>query len=210
MQARSGKLPSRVASVLFPFGWGNIAKLQIIYFLSTLYVYIPVGTLYLRSRGLSYLQINSLWGIIVFTMFLAEVPTGIIADRIGHRRAVQLALGFQLLGEVIYLFTRGYPGFVLAAIAGGLGFAFGSGCVEALVTDELQSMEREDDMSQAMGGIEASQRLANLIAFSLSGLRGQLTDLAAVHHGGRHHRRDGGAGFPADLLARRSAARPTW
>ena len=170
MQARSGKLPSRVASVLFPFGWGNIAKLQIIYFLSTLYVYIPVGTLYLRSRGLSYLQINSLWGIIVFTMFLAEVPTGIIADRIGHRHAVQLALGFQLLGEVIYLFTRGYPGFVLAAIAGGLGFAFGSGCVEALVTDELQSMEREDDMSQAMGGIEASQRLANLIAFSLSGL----------------------------------------
>ena len=157
-------------AAFFPFGRGNISKLQLIYFFSTLYFYIPVGTLYLRSRELTYLQINSLWGIIVFTMFLTEVPTGVIADRIGHKRAVQLALGFQLLGEVIYLFTRGYPGFVLTAIIGGLGFAFGSGCVEALVTQELQVSGSESEMSKAMGGIEAAQRLANLLAFAMTGL----------------------------------------
>jgi len=157
-------------AAFFPFGRGNITKLQLIYFFSTLYFYIPVGTLYLRSRDLTYLQINSLWGIIVFTMFLTEVPTGVIADRIGHKRAVQLALGFQLLGEVIYLFTRGYPGFVLAAIIGGLGFAFGSGCVEALVTQKLQVSGSESEMSKAMGGIEAAQRLANLLAFAMTGL----------------------------------------
>jgi MFS family permease len=157
-------------AAFFPFGRGNITKLQLIYFFSTLYFYIPVGTLYLRSRDLTYLQINSLWGIIVFTMFLTEVPTGVIADRIGHKRAVQLALGFQLLGEVIYLFTRGYPGFVLAAIIGGLGFAFGSGCVEALVTQELQVSGSEGEMSKAMGGLEAAQRLANLLAFAITGL----------------------------------------
>lgn len=160
----------RVMAAFFPFGRGNITKLQLIYFFSTLYVYIPVGTLYLRSRDLTYLQINSLWGIIVFTMFVTEVPTGVIADRIGHKRAVQMALGLQLLGEIIYLFTRGYPGFVLAAIIGGLGFAFGSGCVEALAYDALQASGREGEMSKAMGSIEAAQRLANLLAFAASGL----------------------------------------
>jgi len=170
MHTRRSDILRRVMVTFFPFGRGNITKLQLVYFFSTLYFYIPVGTLYLRSRELTYLQINSLWGIIVFTMFLTEVPTGVIADRIGHKRAIQLALGFQLLGEVIYLFTRGYPGFVLAAIIGGLGFAFGSGCVEALVYHELQASGSESEMSKAMGGIEAAQRLANLLAFAASGL----------------------------------------
>ena len=170
MHTRRNDILRRVMAAFFPFGQGNITKLQLIYFLSTLYFYIPVGTLYLRSRDLTYLQISSLWGIIVFTMFLTEVPTGMIADRIGHKRAVQLALGLQLLGEVIYLFTRGYPGFVLAAIIGGLGFAFGSGCVEALVYRELQVSGSQSEMSKAMGGIEAAQRLANLLAFAASGL----------------------------------------
>ena len=170
MQPRRSDILRRVMAAFFPFGRGNITKLQLIYFFSTLYFYIPVGTLYLRSRELTYLQINSLWGIIVFTMFLTEVPTGVIADRIGHKRAVQLALGFQLLGEVIYLFTRTYPGFVLAAIIGGLGFAFGSGCVEALIYQQLQASGSESEMSKAMGGIEAAQRLANLLAFAMTGL----------------------------------------
>lgn len=155
---------------LAPFGWGTITRLAAAYFFSTLYFYIPVGTLYLRGQGLTYLQIQSLWGIIVFTMFLTEVPTGMLADRIGHRRAINLALGFQVLGEVIYFLARGYGGFVLASIAGGLGFAFGSGCIEALVYDTLQSQGRADEMSQAVGYIEAAQRLANLLAFTIGGL----------------------------------------
>jgi MFS family permease len=140
------------------------------YFFSTLYFYIPVGTLYLQGKGLNYVQINSIWGIIVLTMFLTEIPTGVIADRIGRKRAVNLALGLQLLGEVIFYFAQGYGLFIASAVVGGLGFAFGSGCVEALVYDALSERGREGEMTKAMGYIEAAQRLANLIAFSLGGV----------------------------------------
>ena len=159
--------------VLFPFGRGNVTKLAVAYFFSTLYFYIPVGTLYLQNKGLNYVQINSLWGIIVGTMFLTEVPTGLIADRIGHKWAVNVALGLQVLGEVVYIFGRGYVSFVLAAVVGGLGFAFGSGCVEALVYDSLQRRTAQvtsQRMSEAMGTIEAAQRLANLLAFAAGGV----------------------------------------
>ena len=159
-----------IRQILFPFGWGNITKLALAYFLSTLYFYIPVGTLYLRNKDLSYVQINSLWGIIVFTMFLTEVPTGIIADLIGHKKAINLALGLQLVGEVIYVFASGYAGFALAAVAGGLGFAFSSGCVDALAYDSLKAQGRTAEMGKAMGYVEAAQRLANLVAFSIGGL----------------------------------------
>ena len=129
-----------------------------------------MGTLYLQGKGLNYVQINSLWGIIVGTMFLTEIPTGVIADRIGRKRAINLALGLQLLGEVTYVFARGYGLFALSAVIGGLGFAFGSGCIDALVYDSLKASGREAEMSKAMGAIEAAQKLANLLAFSAGGL----------------------------------------
>lgn len=156
--------------------WNNVQKLTLAYGLSTLYFYAPVGTLYLQSRGLSLLQVNSIWSIIVATMFLAEIPTGVLADRIGHKWAVVLALALQTLGEAIYLFASSYPLFVVCAIVGGLGFAFGSGCVEALVYNSLRQDHREEEMSRALGGIQAAQRLANLLAYTLGGfLVAQLT-----------------------------------
>jgi MFS family permease len=155
---------------LLPFGRGNVTKLAFAYFLSTLYFYVPVYTLYLQDRGLNFIQINSLWGIIVGTMFLAEVPTGLIADRIGRKGAINVALGLQVLGELVFLFGSSYLAFALAAAVGGLGFAFSSGAVEALVYDSLKTQSREGEMTAAMGFIKASQRLANLLAFSIGGL----------------------------------------
>lgn len=154
---------------LFPFGWSTPTKLALVLFLSALYVYLPVFTLYLQSNGLSLLQVNSLWGILVAALFLAEVPTGILADRIGRARSVQLALIFQLLGELLFLYGDGYPAYVLAAVAGGIGFAFSSGAAEALVYDWLLARGREGDMSRAMGYVNAAHRLAQLIAFGAGG-----------------------------------------
>jgi len=155
---------------LFPFGWGNVTKLAMAYFFATLYLYIPVGTLYLQSKNLNYVQINSLWGIIVGTMFLTEVPTGVIADRLGRKRSINVALALQVLGEVVFIFADSYWPFALAAMIGGLGFAFASGSLEALVYDSLKTKGREDEMSKAMGFIGSAQRLANLLAFAVGGL----------------------------------------
>ncbi len=161
---------SVVSDKLFPFGWGNVTKLAMAYFFATLYLYIPVGTLYLQSKNLNYVQINSLWGIIVGTMFLTEVPTGVIADRLGRKRSINVALALQVLGEVVYIFADSYWPFALAAMIGGLGFAFGSGSLEALVYDSLKTKRREEEMSKAMGFISSAQRLANLLAFAVGGL----------------------------------------
>jgi len=157
-------------SRLLPFGWGNVSRLALVYFFSTLYFYIPVGTLYMQSRGLSYVQINSLWGIIVATMFLTEVPTGMLADRLGRKRSINVALALQVLGELVFIFADSYWLMALSSVIGGLGFAFSSGCVEALVYDSLKSEGREGEMSKAMGFIGAAERMANLLAYALGGL----------------------------------------
>jgi predicted MFS family arabinose efflux permease len=155
---------------IFPFGKGNVTKLGVAYFFATLYFYIPVYTLYLQSNDLNYVQVNSLWGIIVATMFLTEVPTGIVADRIGRKRAINVALGLQVLGEVIFLLGENYWTFALAAAIGGLGFAFSSGATEALMYDSLKTQGRQNEMTKAMGFLSAAKRSANLVAFSIGGI----------------------------------------
>ncbi|MCB0159584.1 MAG: hypothetical protein KDD83_15735, partial [Caldilineaceae bacterium] len=70
----------------------NTRKIVFITFFSSLYLYGHVGTLYLQARGLNLLQAGSLWSVIVATIFVAEVPTGVVADRLGRKRAVIAAL----------------------------------------------------------------------------------------------------------------------
>lgn len=155
-----------------PRNWSAMTvtgRLALVMFFSNLYLYLPVLPLYLQRQGLDFVQINSLWGIIVGTTFLSEVPTGMIADRLGRSRSVQIALGLQLLGEIIFLFAPNYWLFVAAAVAGGLGFAFASGSVEALLYDALLARGAAEEMSRAMGTIAAAKRTANLIAFGMAG-----------------------------------------
>ena len=74
---------------------GNTRKFVILTFFQNLYLYNHVGTLYMQSRGLSLLQVNSIGSILVLTIFLTEVPTGVIADRIGRKRSVAAASFFS-------------------------------------------------------------------------------------------------------------------
>jgi len=88
--------------------WNNIRRLILVKFLTTLYFYIPYMTLFFQRRGFNYVQINSMWGIVVFTMFLTEIPTGLLADQWGRRRVVQIAILFQFIGELLFLFVTDY------------------------------------------------------------------------------------------------------
>lgn len=150
--------------------WNNITRLILVKFLSSLYFYTPYMTLFFLGRGFNYVQINSMWGIVVFTMFLAEVPAGLLADRWGRRRAIQVALLLQFLGELLFLFITDYWMLVVDAVIAGIGFAFSSGALEALVYDALKDEGREGEMNKAMGRLNGAGYLGFIVSFGLSGL----------------------------------------
>ena len=142
----------------------NAHKVALLTFFSSLYLYGHVGTLYLQARHLSLLQASSIWSVIVITIFFAEVPTGVLADKIGRKKSVIMALFLQFVGELLYLFASSYIAFVGIAILAGVGFAFASGCIEALVYDSLPEDNREDRMKKAMGLNGAAYYLAFFFA----------------------------------------------
>lgn len=139
-------------------------------FFTALYFYLPVMTLYLQQRGLNLFEISVMSGTILAAQFIAEVPTGVLADRWGRKRSWVIAIFLQLAGEAWFFFARSYWEFLMIAVVAGVGFAFASGTLEALVYDTLPPGDREHGMKIAMGRVASAGRLGNLAAFLISGL----------------------------------------
>jgi MFS family permease len=148
----------------------NTTIMMMVTFFANLYFYNHVGTLYLQTRGLSLLQVSSIWSIIMAASLLAEVPTGLIADKIGRKWSVVIALFIQAMGEFLYLFASSYLAFVFIAIIAGIGYAFSSGASEALIYDSLPIKNRDKLMKKSAGSISGLYQVAFFLAPIFGGL----------------------------------------
>lgn len=91
----------------------------------------------ITSAGLDPLQLVLVGTALEATVFLFEIPTGILADTISRRRSV--IVGTFLTG-VGFMVEASFPSFVpilLGQVVWGLGYTFVSGAHVAWVTDEV-------------------------------------------------------------------------
>lgn len=97
-----------------------------------------VSILYqVQTVGLNPLQLVLVGTLLEFTAFVAEVPTGIIADV--YSRRLSIIVGFFIVG-VGFIVEGAIPQFwavLLAQVIWGIGITFQSGAVEAWVADEV-------------------------------------------------------------------------
>ncbi len=98
-----------------------------------------VYPLFLRSRGLDQLQINSVMAVYFVVIFLTDLPTGAFADAIGRRNSFVLGCALRVIGFVIYFFVHRYALFMLAEIIDGVGTTFCSGAIDAWGVDALDA-----------------------------------------------------------------------
>jgi len=142
----------------------NINKVAIIRFAQSFHLYIHAYALILLDRGLNLFQITSIESIVIGTVFVMEMPTGILADRIGRKWSITAAIFLMMSAELLFFFARTYPVYILVAILTGTGFAFASGAIEAMVYDSLPQENRENLMKKAMGQINSVARIAFFIS----------------------------------------------
>lgn len=161
---------------LNPYSWitrlgslSTVKMVALISFFGQLYFFVPVMTPYLQAKGLSLAQIAGMQTILMVSMLVMEIPTGVLADRMGHRRSYQISLIMAAMGEAITLLADTYPEFLIGQFVAGTGFAFASGSVDALVYESLPKGNRTEGMQRAKGMIGAAIQLASLVAYSIGG-----------------------------------------
>jgi len=148
----------------------NINKIIIIIFCQRFHLYVHALALLLLARGLTLVQISLIESILIGTIFLTEVPTGVLADRVGRKWSIFASAVLLMCAEFIFIFARSFEWYVFIALLTGVGFAFASGAVEALVYDSLPPENREYAMKQTMGRVNSYGMIAFVIAPIIGGL----------------------------------------
>ena len=135
---------------------GNVRRFTVFRLLYTARFYYPVFTVLFLDYGVTLEQfalLNMVWAL---SIVIAEVPSGALADIIGHKRLLVFAallmvlemalLVFVPLGASPLLFTV----FLLNRICSGLSEAAASGADEALAYDSLKSLGREAEWPKVL------------------------------------------------------------
>ena len=159
----------------------NIPIYYLFQFATGFLIWVPVWIIFLQDeRGLSLTQVGLMEAVFWFTMFIAEVPTGAIADRFGRR--ISLALGGFLftIGTFMFVMLEGFLGLALSYVimAGSMTLYSGSG--HALLFDTLRTLGRTREYEKHMGRSEAMMTGALLGAALFGGPMAGLWGLETV------------------------------
>lgn len=140
-------------------------------FLKNLRFFDPFILLIFRSYGLSYLQIGVLYSIRDIAANILEIPTGVLADSFGRKRAMVSAFVSYILSFMIFYFFEEFLYLSLAMVLFAFGEAFRSGTHKALILTYLKQ-KKISDLKVAYYGLtrSASQLGSALNALIAAGM----------------------------------------
>lgn len=139
-------------------------------FLKNLRFFEPFLYLFFLANGLSFFQIGILISIREVSVLLLEVPTGIIADLTGRRRAMATAFASYMVSfSVFYVFTSFYI-FIPAMFLFAIGETLRSGTHKSMIMEHLDEEDMEDKKVEYYGKTRSASRLGSAISAVLAGV----------------------------------------
>ncbi|WP_245266927.1 MFS transporter [Saccharomonospora piscinae] len=141
-----------------------VRRLRVWALLSDTVPFYPLYALLFADTGLSDAGISWLFVVWSVTSVLAEVPSGVLADRFSRRGAMALGGLAQAAGCVLWTAWPGALAFALGFVLWGCGGALVSGSLEALLHDGLTAAGQPERFGRVYGQLDALQLAANVPA----------------------------------------------
>jgi len=133
-------------------------------FLKNLRFFDPFLILFLREAGLSFLAIGTLISIREIATNILEIPTGVMADAFGRRKAMLFGFSAYLLSFVLFYLGSSFWMFAIAMIAFAFGETFRSGTHKAMILEHLRICGCEDRKVFYYGKTRAASQLGSALA----------------------------------------------
>ncbi len=130
-------------------------------------VLVPFFTIW---GGITFAQIMILQAVFTFSMFLFEVPTGVIADKFGRKTSLILSGAVTGVAALVYASHPSFWIFVLGEILWAIGSALASGADSALVYDSLKQDGQEIKSKSVFNRMETVGLLAMVISAPIGSL----------------------------------------
>ncbi|OGJ44627.1 hypothetical protein A2307_01715 [Candidatus Peregrinibacteria bacterium RIFOXYB2_FULL_33_20] len=135
----------------------------------------------MKSRGLSFAEIGMTQGIYYFAFLLFELPTGVLADKLGRKTAITLASIIKILALLTSLISHSLIIFIIAEFFYSLSRALASGATTALLYDSLLNLKEEVKFKSIQGKSYGMHLLGNTLGGSIGALITYLSDVEYVY-----------------------------
>ncbi len=142
--------------------------------------FLPIIVLFWKENGLDPFDIYLLQGIFALATVILEVPTGMVADRLGKRTSLIAAGVLTTVGMAVYAMGRCFTVFLIAEIVMALGISLVSGADSALLYDTLRRLGRQEQYREVEGKARSYQMASFAVANVIGGLVGSLSYRAAM------------------------------
>ncbi|WP_026490078.1 MFS transporter [Butyrivibrio sp. XBB1001] len=122
----------------------HIDNLEIMAFMNGLVFFSPVSLLIRTKAGLSLEQFFVLQAFLSIMIFVFEIPTGKITDRVGYKKTLVLSQGMWLLARILLMlsfFSGSFALFMIEAVVEGIAISFSSGTLSAYLYQQYESDE---------------------------------------------------------------------
>jgi len=107
---------------------------------------LPIYVLYFRYYNITLFEVALLAAVFEASVLIAEVPTGLFADRFGRKLSVGIGFALFALSGLTFILFRHLTGFIVAEIMFGIAEAFISGAAEALAVDSIPAEKRDSSL----------------------------------------------------------------
>lgn len=139
-------------------------------FLKNLRFFDAFFILFLRERGLTFTEIGILYAVREVVMNVSEIPSGIIADTYGRKRALLGSFLLYIFSFLVFYFSGGFWLFLLAFTLYGIADAFRSGTHKGMIMDYLKLNRWEEQKINYYGHTRAWSQMGSAISALLAGL----------------------------------------
>ena len=107
-------------------------------FLKNLRFFEPFLIFFFLEKGLSFLQIGTLYAIREIATNILEIPSGFLADMLGRRRTMITSFLFYIGSFLLFYYSDGYWSIAMAMFFYSIGEAFRTGVHKAMIFTYLQ------------------------------------------------------------------------
>ena len=147
----------------------NVAKLQLINFLKGFNFSAPIYSLYFLLNGVSLGEITFTLVFYSLFSFMSEVPTGMFADKFGHKISLFIGNFINAIGVFSMIIFPNIIGLILNNAIQGIGEAFLSGSSEALYYESHQKEKGSKGYSKSFGKFLALNGYGFIIGTLIAG-----------------------------------------
>ncbi|MCP4406005.1 MAG: MFS transporter [bacterium] len=131
---------------------------------------LPIIVLYFLARNFTLAEFMVLLSVLNLSVFVFEVPTGVVADKFSRKWSVCSGTFFMGVSVLIMLTTVNYPLLIVGFISWGLGESLVSGADSALLYDSLQAEGMAAAFQQSIGTAISLQLAATVSGTILCGI----------------------------------------